>query len=69
MSTALPTGTLDERLEPVKATRVYLRQSKEQEHQRESVPTQRAECERLAYSIGGWAGTVAGRHRNSPTSA
>src|SRR6266542_1159833 len=52
MSTVPPTATLAERPEPVKATRVYLRQSKEQDQQRESVPTQRAECERLAYSVG-----------------
>src|SRR6476646_2166556 len=52
MSTALPTGTLIERLQPVKAIRVYFRQSLEEDQQRESIPTQRAECERLAYSIG-----------------
>jgi site-specific DNA recombinase len=52
MHTALPTGTLNERLSAVKATRVYLRQSKEQDKQRESVPTQRAACERLAHSVG-----------------
>jgi DNA invertase Pin-like site-specific DNA recombinase len=52
MTTTLPTATLAERPGTVKAVRVYLRQSKEQDSQRESVPTQRAECERLARSLG-----------------
>ena len=51
MSTVLPTGTLPERPDAVNV-RVYLRQSKEQDVQRESIPTQRAECERLAHSVG-----------------
>jgi MYXO-CTERM domain-containing protein len=41
-----------ERPESVKALRVYLRQSKEEDSQRESIPTQRAECERLAKQLG-----------------
>jgi site-specific DNA recombinase len=52
MSTALPTGTLEERLRPVKALRVYFRQSTDQNQQRESVPIQRAECQRLAQALG-----------------
>lgn len=36
----------------VKPLRIYLRQSKEEQHQKESIPTQRAECERLATSLG-----------------
>jgi DNA invertase Pin-like site-specific DNA recombinase len=52
MSTVLPTGTLDERSQTVKAVRVYLRQSKGEEQQKESIATQRAECKRLAAAIG-----------------
>ena len=54
MTTALPTATLIERLQAVKPQqlRVYLRQSKEEKDQPESVRTQRGECERLATAIG-----------------
>src|SRR5579863_114942 len=52
MHTVPPTGTLDERPQPVKAIRVYLRQSLGIKDQRESVPTQLGACERLAYSLG-----------------
>src|SRR5262249_45037730 len=52
MSTALPTGTLIERLWPRKGPRIYLPQNPAEDNQKESVPTQRAECERFAYSLG-----------------
>jgi site-specific DNA recombinase len=59
MTTTLPTGTLDERPQAVKAIRVYFRQSRDQEEQRESIATQRAECTRLALMLG-----VSGRWRD-----
>lgn len=52
MSTRPPGNTLCVRPDSVKALRVYLRQSKEEQHQKESIPTQRAECARLAMAIG-----------------
>src|SRR5262245_61391228 len=52
MTTALPTGTLAERPEPVKATRLYLRQSLDTDSQKESIAVQRADIERLAERIG-----------------
>jgi len=52
MSTNSQRRTLEERPESVKAVRVYFRQSKELDHQKESVAVQRAECERLAHSLG-----------------
>jgi len=61
MSTNSRRRTLVERPATVKALRVYLRQSKEEDQQRESIPTQRAECERLSRSLGlsdQWASRV-----------
>ena len=52
MNTRPPTAKLCDRTQPVKALRVYLRQSKEEQHQKESIPTQRAECAQLAMSLG-----------------
>jgi site-specific DNA recombinase len=51
MTTALPTGTLDERPEPVKALRVYYRQSLGEDKQA-SIPTQRGDNQRLALALG-----------------
>jgi len=52
MTTALPSETLSERPDTVNTIRIYLRQSREQEQQKESIPTQRAECARLADLLG-----------------
>jgi site-specific DNA recombinase len=52
MTTNSRRRTLEERPETVKRVRVYFRQSKELDHQKESVVVQRAECERLARALG-----------------
>lgn len=52
MTTVLPTATLNERPEAVKAIRAYLRQSLDKDSQKESIAVQLADIERLAYAIG-----------------